>query len=120
MILMKSFSILLLTETLKGCWKLLHRMDKLPAEVLNKEIQLAAAQSGHTDICGLLLAHGSDVNEVHPESKWTALHHAAARGHKAVVEALFYWGAIVDPQNHLVRTPLIAAAVASCWHTAAM
>ena len=27
---------------------------------------LAAAQEGHTDICGLLLAHGSNVNEVVP------------------------------------------------------
>ena len=25
---------------------------------------LAAAEHGHTDICSLLLAHGSDVNEV--------------------------------------------------------
>ena len=27
---------------------------------------LAAVHNGHTDICGLLLAHGSDVNEVRP------------------------------------------------------
>ena len=59
---------------------------------------LAAAHRGHTDICGLLLAHGSDVNEVHPKTKQTALHLAAIRGHEAVVEALLSWGAIVDPQ----------------------
>ena len=70
---------------------------------------LAAAQNGHTDICGLLLAHGSNVNEMEPESKMTALHTAAIRGHKAVVEALLSWGAIVDPQNHGGRTPLFAA-----------
>ena len=34
---------------------------------------LAAAQNGHTDICGLLLGHGSDVNEVQLKSKQTAL-----------------------------------------------
>ena len=30
---------------------------------------IAAAQKGHTDICGLLLAHGSNVNEVRPVTK---------------------------------------------------
>ena len=39
---------------------------------------LAAAQKGHTDICGLLLAHGSNVNEVMPNTKQTALHGAAS------------------------------------------
>ena len=34
---------------------------------------LVAAQNGHTDICGLLLGHGSDVNEVQLKSKQTAL-----------------------------------------------
>ena len=48
----------------------------------------AAAQEGHTDICGLLLAHGSDVNEVDLKVKTTALHKAAGRGHEAVVETL--------------------------------
>ena len=70
---------------------------------------LLAAQEGHTDICGLLLAHGSDVNEVVPKTKNTALHLAAVYGHKAVVEALLSWGAIVDPQDHLGMTPLHVA-----------
>ena len=30
---------------------------------------LISAQNGHTDICGLLLAHGSDVNEMDLKSK---------------------------------------------------
>ena len=68
-----------------------------------------AAQNGHTDICGLLLAHGSDVNEMQPGTKMTALHIAAIRGHKAVVEALLSWGTIVDPQNHAGITPLYDA-----------
>ena len=70
---------------------------------------LAATQNGHTDICGLLLAHGSDVNEVRPKTKLTALHTAAVRGHEAIVEALLSWGAIVDPQDFQGMTPLYAA-----------
>ena len=42
---------------------------------------LAASQNGHTDICGLLLAYGSDVNEMHPKSKQTALHLAGGKGY---------------------------------------
>ena len=36
---------------------------------------LAAAENGHTDICGLLLAHGSDVNEMTLKLKETAFHY---------------------------------------------
>ena len=72
-----------------------------------------AAQKGYTDICGILLAHGSDVNEVEKDTggknKVTALHSAALRGHEAVVEALLSWGAIVDPQTHGGMTPLYGA-----------
>ena len=71
-----------------------------------------AAQNGHTYICILLLAHGSDVNEVTLETKRTALHHAAAFGHEALVEALLSWGAIVDPQGFVGGTPLYFA----CLH----
>ena len=67
---------------------------------------LAAAQFGHTDICGLLLTHGSDVNEVQLKTKGTALHLAAVRGHEDVVEVLLSWRAIVDPQSHIGSTPL--------------
>ena len=70
---------------------------------------LTAAQNGHPDICGLLLAQGSDVNEMQLETKGTALQYAAIRGHEAVVEALLSWGAIVDPQDHAGMTPLYAA-----------
>ena len=70
---------------------------------------LAAAEKGHADICGLLLAHGSDVNEKLPDTKSTALHAAAGRGHRGVVEALLSWGAIVDTQCHIGTTPLYVA-----------
>ena len=67
---------------------------------------IAAAQNGHTDICGLLLAHGSNVNEMIPDTKQTALHFAANQGQNASVEALLSWGAEVNPQNHAGFTPL--------------
>lgn len=72
---------------------------------------LVAARNGHTEICGLLLAHGSNVNEMEPEAKMTALHLAAGSGHQAVVEALLSWGAILDPQEHEGATPLLVAAL---------
>ena len=34
---------------------------------------IIAANNGHTDICGLLLAHGSNVNEMIPNTKDTLL-----------------------------------------------
>ena len=70
---------------------------------------IAAAQKGHTDICVLLLAHGSNVNEVQPVTKQTALHLAAIYGHNASVEALLSWGAEVNPQDRGGFTPLNAA-----------
>ena len=70
---------------------------------------LAAAQYGQTDICGLLLSHGSNVNEVFSETNWTALHFASVSGHYATVEALLLWGAVVDPRDHAGMTPLYGA-----------
>ena len=70
---------------------------------------LAAAKKGHTDICGLLLENGSDVNEIHPVTKYSALHDAAGFGHVALVEALLSWGAAVDPKDHGGSTPLYLA-----------
>ena len=43
----------------------------------------AAAQNGHADICGLLLAYGSNVNETDPGPRHTALHFATNRGHSS-------------------------------------
>ena len=67
---------------------------------------LIAAQNGHTDICGLLLAHDSNVNEVEPKTKRTALLLAAKNGDNASVEALLSWGADVNPQDYGGYTPL--------------
>ena len=70
---------------------------------------LAAAANGHTDICGLLLAAGSSVDEQVTDTKKTALHLATDKGHKATVEALHSWGA-VDSRNDHGFSPLVAAA----------
>ena len=70
---------------------------------------LAAAQNGHTDICGILLAHGSDVNEVNPVTKHHALHLAAGEGHVALLEALLSWGAAIDLKDLTGMTPLDGA-----------
>ena len=66
----------------------------------------AAAQNGHKDICGLLLAYGSNVNDVDTVSKDSALHLAAGEGHNASVEALLSWGANVNLQDHAGFAPL--------------
>ena len=70
---------------------------------------LIAAQNGHTDICGLLLAHESNLNEIVADTKHTALHFAAVKGHNASVEALLSWGAEVNPEDYLGQTPLGSA-----------
>ena len=70
---------------------------------------LIAAQNDHTDICGLLLAKGSNVNETTPCLKYTALHWAANNGNNALVEALLSWGAEVNPQGYNGYAPLHAA-----------
>ena len=59
-----------------------------------------------TQTCGLLLAYGSNVNEMDSDTKDTALHYAAVFGHNAPIEALLSWGAEVNPQDHAGWTPL--------------
>ena len=70
---------------------------------------VVAALNGHSYICSLLLAHGSNVNEVDPLTKDTALHNAAIRGYEASVEVLLSWGAEVDARNNFGGTPLYNA-----------
>ena len=62
-----------------------------------------------TDTCGLLLANGSNVNEVEPNTKHTALHYAVLNGHNVLVEALLSWGAHVNQQDYHGSTPLHVA-----------
>ena len=70
---------------------------------------LVAAFYGHKAICGLLLAFGSNVNEVVPATKATALHLAAGSGHNDIVEALLSCGAEVNAQDCLGATPIFSA-----------
>ena len=70
---------------------------------------LAAALNGHPDICDLLLAHGSNVNEATRSTKETSLHLAGARGDEATVEVLLSWGAAVNPLDYGEQTPLFLA-----------
>ena len=58
---------------------------------------LVAAQEGHTSICEVLLAHGSNVNEMVLRTNYTALHLAAGKGYESAVKALLSWEAVVDP-----------------------
>ena len=67
---------------------------------------LAAAQRGHTVICGLLLTHGSNVNEMDSETWWRALHFAADNAD--TVDIIRAFVPVVSPEN------LILALTRSC------
>ena len=71
---------------------------------------LVAAQNGHTDICGLLLAHGNNVNDVDPLCKNTALQIFLALQKQAAI----FEGHPVHPSlmSHLIA---ISSLVGMCW-----
>ncbi len=71
---MRSFSILLYMDALAQGGRVTVRNSEGFTSLY------VAAQNGHTDICGLLLEHGSDVNEVDLKAKHTPIHNAAVRG----------------------------------------
>ena len=52
---------------------------------------IGAAQHGHTEVCQLLLAHGSKLEEREFGTENTALHEAAMLGHLATITALLNW-----------------------------
>ena len=52
---------------------------------------IGAALHGHTDVCWLLLAHGSKLEERDFGSENTALHEAAILGHLSTITALLNW-----------------------------
>ena len=72
---------------------------------------MVATQFGHTDICDLLLAHGSSVNDIEPKTMYTALHIAAQQGHQALAKTFLSRGAEVDPQDHAGERPLHHASI---------
>ena len=67
---------------------------------------LVAAQFGHTEVCELLLANGSDLEEREPVTLQTALHQAAGRGQQSLLELLLSHKADVNSRNRIGSTPL--------------
>lgn len=61
----------------------------------------AAAAGNHTDVCAVLLAHGSEP-DARQHGGYTALHAAAQHGNEVVVDALLAYGAapgLIDDQG---------------------
>ena len=67
---------------------------------------LAAADMGHTQVCELLLKNGSDLEERHPGTQYTALHYAAGGGHQSLLQLLISHKADVNSRSRLEFTPL--------------
>ena len=65
---------------------------------------LIAADRGHNEVCGLLLAHGSNVEEKKPLTGRTALHIAAFGGNDELVKTLLVYGAAVDAVDDNTRS----------------
>ena len=75
---------------------------------------IGAAMHGHTDLCWLLLAHGSQLEEREFGSENTALHEAAVLGHLSTITALLNWTPekaemLVNLKNKSGYTPLTVA-----------
>ena len=75
---------------------------------------IGAAQHGHTDVCWLLLAHGSKLEEKEFDTENTALHEAAMLGHLSTITALLHWTPekaemLVNSKNKGGYTPLTIA-----------
>jgi len=79
-------------------------VDVTPAPL----VQYAA--QGDSNVVGLLLQAGVDVNAVDPLRHVSALHNAAAQGHLALMKQLLAQGAQVDAADWNGVTPLIGAA----------
>ena len=56
----------------------------------------AAAEEGHLEVVGRLLADGADVNAAAGGDSYTALQQAARHGHLEMVDRLLAWGASVN------------------------
>ena len=67
---------------------------------------LVAAQFGHKEVCELLLANGSDLEERITGTLMTALHFAAVLGHQSLLELLLSHKADVNSRDRRGFTPL--------------
>ena len=70
-----------------------------------------AAEGGHKEVVGLLLARGAQVNAKDAWDYETPLHGAARGCHKDIVKLLVYYGADVNAKKRLDNTPLLVAAL---------
>ena len=67
---------------------------------------LAAAQRGHTEVCELLMANGSDLEERESDTQDTALHYAAIEGNESLLQLLLSQKADVNSKGRIGFTPL--------------
>ena len=67
---------------------------------------LLVAYFGHTEVCELLLAAGSDVEERMLDTLGTPLHYAAGKGHERIIQLLLSHKADVNSRNRIESTPL--------------
>ena len=67
---------------------------------------LRAAKNGHTEMCDLLLANGSDLKETDHCTLFTALHTAAILGNQSLLQLLLSHRADVNSKNRSGGTPL--------------
>ena len=71
---------------------------------------LAAAANGHTEVCEVLVKHGSDLQQQHPLTRDSALSNASSGGHHSTLMALLSLGARLDNRANTGFTPLAVAA----------
>ena len=67
---------------------------------------LSAADEGHVDVCKLLLAVNSNVEERMPSTLYTPLHFAAINGNETIIELLLSHNADVNSRSKTEAAPL--------------
>ena len=70
---------------------------------------LAAVDKGHTEVCELLLAADSDVEESELKAQFTPLHFAAIHGYEKIIQLLLSHKAEVNSRDRIESTPLFCA-----------
>jgi ankyrin repeat protein len=68
-----------------------------------------ASWSGQPDVLELSLSRGADVNQINPETGWTALHYASMEDEAAAIEGLMAKSADPALRDSKGKTPLQVA-----------